>query len=166
MRTPRSMSALEEFGRARLSRNFFMRDFLFSEIADFHGIPNLPDDPGLAIEVGRHLCETLLEPLQAGFGRLAIRSGFRARRVTEFGHKRRECGSVKVNSAYHVWDLRDEAGCKGAGACIVVPWFAEAACLGKNCRWAYGRWSWIHQAGMANHEGSHADWYKGFPVLG
>jgi hypothetical protein len=88
MRKPRSMEALEDFGRVRLSQNFFMRDFLYSEIAGFHGIPNLPDDPDLAIAVGRKLCETLLEPLQAAFGRLAIRSGFRSRRVTEYGRRR------------------------------------------------------------------------------
>ncbi len=66
MRKPRSMSALEDFSRVRLSPNFFMRDFLYSEIAGFHGVPNLPDDPDLAIAAGRQLCEALLEPLQTG----------------------------------------------------------------------------------------------------
>ncbi len=61
-----------------------MRDFLYSEIAGFHGVPNLPEDPDLAIAAGSQLCETLLEPLQAAFGRLGIRSGFRSRRVTEY----------------------------------------------------------------------------------
>jgi hypothetical protein len=42
-----------------------MRDFLHSEIADFHGIPNIPDNPELAIAAGHQLCEQLLEPLQA-----------------------------------------------------------------------------------------------------
>ena len=65
MRKPGSMTALEDFSRVRLSPNFFMRDFLYSEIAGFHGVPNLPDDPDLAIAAGRQLCETLLEPLQA-----------------------------------------------------------------------------------------------------
>ena len=52
MRKPQSMRALEELGRVRLSENFFMRDFLHSEIASFYGIPNIPDDPDLAIEAG------------------------------------------------------------------------------------------------------------------
>lgn len=141
MRPPRSMSALEDFGRVRLSPNFFMRDFLYSEIAGFHGLPNLPTDPDLAIEVGRHLCEELLEPLQSTFGRLAIRSGFRAREVTGFGNKRRECGSVRVNAAYHVWDLRDADDCMGAAACIVVPWFADRYRVGAD--WRSLAW-WIH----------------------
>jgi len=54
----------------RLSASFFMHDFLHSEIADFRGIPNIPDAPDLAIAAGRKLCEQLLEPLQATFGRL------------------------------------------------------------------------------------------------
>jgi hypothetical protein len=135
------MSALEDFGRVRLSPNFFMRDFLFSEIAGFHGLPNLPTDPDLAIEVGRHLCTELLEPLQSAFGRLAIRSGFRSREVTAFGSKRRECGSVRVNAAYHIWDLRDADGCMGAAACIVVPWFADRYRVGAD--WRAMAW-WIH----------------------
>ena len=40
---PGSVRSLEELGRVRLSASFFMRDFLHSEIADFHGIPNIPD---------------------------------------------------------------------------------------------------------------------------
>ena len=32
MRKPQSVKTLEEFGRVRLSRSFYMRDFLYSEI--------------------------------------------------------------------------------------------------------------------------------------
>ena len=52
MKKPKSMKGLEEFGRVRLSNSFFMRDFLYSEISNFYGIPNIPDDPDLAIAVG------------------------------------------------------------------------------------------------------------------
>ncbi len=71
MKTPKSVRAAEEFSRTRLSQSFFMRDFLFSEIAAIEGLSNLPDDPELAIAAGRGLCENLLEPLQATFGRNA-----------------------------------------------------------------------------------------------
>jgi hypothetical protein len=74
MRTPQSVNALEDLGRIRLSRSFFMRDFLHSEIANFYGVQNIPEDPDLAIEVGKKLCQELLEPLQATFGRVAVRS--------------------------------------------------------------------------------------------
>ena len=62
MRTPRTVRGLEEFSRIRLSPSFFMRDFLYSDISNLHGIPNLPADPDLAIAAGRRLCEELLEP--------------------------------------------------------------------------------------------------------
>ena len=58
-------------------RGSLRRDFLFSEIAAVEGLSNLPDDPELAIAAGRGLCENLLEPLQATFGRIAIRSAYR-----------------------------------------------------------------------------------------
>lgn len=38
MRKPVSVMSLTNFGRERLSKSFFMRDFLFSEIADWRGI--------------------------------------------------------------------------------------------------------------------------------
>lgn len=63
MKKPVSVSALTDFGRVRLSKSFFMRDFLFSDIAAIHGMANVPDDPDLAIAVGRQLCEQLLELL-------------------------------------------------------------------------------------------------------
>src|SRR6516162_8972930 len=59
---PGSVRSLEELGRVRLSASFFMRDFLHSEIADFHGILNIPDAPDLAIAAGRKLCERRSNP--------------------------------------------------------------------------------------------------------
>jgi len=123
---PSSVKSLEELGRVRLSASFFMRDFLHSEIADFHGIPNIPDTPDLAIAAGRKLCEQLLEPLQATFGRLAIRSAYRAPAVNEFGNRHGlSCASNLRNYARHIWDRRDAEGAMGAMATVVVPWFAD-----------------------------------------
>ena len=68
MRSPQTVRAAEAFSRTRLSPNFFMRDFLFSEIAAIEGMRNLPANPDLAIEVGRRLCTELLEPLQPELG--------------------------------------------------------------------------------------------------
>ena len=57
MRSVASYEALDRFGRIRLSTHFFMRDFLYSEISNFYGIQNLPENPDKAVEVGKHLCE-------------------------------------------------------------------------------------------------------------
>jgi hypothetical protein len=117
------MKSLEDLGRVRLSKNFFLRDFLHSEIADFYRIPNIPDDPELAIAAGRKLCEELLEPLQATFGRLHIRSAYRNRAVNDFGNRNKlNCSTNAATAADHIWDMRDADGCMGATACIVIPW--------------------------------------------
>jgi hypothetical protein len=202
MRKPATMKALEELGRVRLSASFFMRDFLYSEIANFYGLPNIPDDPDLAIEAGRRLCNELLEPLQETFGGIAVRSAYRSARVNKFGNDNKlNCASNEKNFAGHIWDRRDGDGCMGATACIVVPWVADRA----DADWRSLAW-WIHdhlpysrmefypkllafninwherplraisgafpphrgnltKPGMDNHEGSHAEWYEGFPPL-
>jgi hypothetical protein len=128
--------------RVRLSASFFMRDFLYSEIANFHAIPNIPEEPDLAIAAGRRLCEELLEPLQATFGRLAIRSAYRAPAVNLFGNTNGlSCASNAHNHARHIWDRRDAEGCMGAMASIVVPWFADRYAAGTP--WQAMAW-WIH----------------------
>jgi hypothetical protein len=126
MRRPKSVNGLEDLGRVRLSPNFYMRDFLYSEIANMHGLSNIPHDPDLAIKAGKRLCEDLLEPLQATFGRIAIRSAYRSPEVNEYGNKHgHDCASNEKNAAAHIWDALDKDGCMGATACIVVPWFAD-----------------------------------------
>jgi hypothetical protein len=142
LRAPRSVRTAEAFGRARLSRSFFMRDFLHSEIGEIHGIGNLPDDPELAIETGRMLCEKLLEPLQASFGRIAVRSAYRSPAVNAYGNAHyNNCGSNERNFSRHIWDRRDAHGAIGAMACIVVPWFADR--YAKGAPWQAMAW-WVH----------------------
>ena len=124
--TIRSMQALEDFGRTRLSPNFYMRDFLYSEISAFFGVPNIPEDPDTALLAARGLCETLLEPLSEAFGKISIRSGYRSPTLNAFGNDRKlNCGSNAYNRAQHIYDHRDEAGRLGATATIVVNRFAD-----------------------------------------
>ncbi len=111
MRKPGSVDSLEKLGRVRLSKNFFLRDFLYSEIANFYGIPNIPEDPDLAIEAGRHLCEELLESLQDTFGRISIRSAYRSATVNQLGNdKGNNCASNEKNPARHIWDQAEREG--------------------------------------------------------
>lgn len=142
MLKPQSVDALEKLGRIRLSHSFYMREFLYSETANFHGIPNIPDNPELAIEVGRKLCEELLEPLNATFGRVAIRSSFRSCEINsfcnQFGYG---CAKNESNYAAHIWDRLDADGLKGATACVAIPWFSDQYERGADWRaLAY----WIH----------------------
>lgn len=117
---------LDEIGRIQLSRSFFMRDFLFSEIGAAFGIPNMPDDLDLAVYAGQQLCERILEPLRATFGAIHIRSGYRSSRLNRFGNERGlNCSSNDKTFADHIWDRRDAEGNAGACACVIIPWFAE-----------------------------------------
>ncbi len=142
MRKPASMRALEDLGRVRLSENFFFRDFLHSEIASLYGIPNIPDDPDLAIAAGRGLCEHLLEPLWSRFGRISIRSAYRAPAVNEFGNTHDlNCSTNEKNFAGHIWDRRDAEGRMGATASIVVHAFLPY--YERTGHWEALAW-WIH----------------------
>lgn len=141
MKKPGSVSGLEDLGRIRLSENFFMRDMLYSEIANFYGIPNIPDDPDLAIQAGTRLCEDLLEPIRARLGRISIRSAFRSRAVNQKGVGKHNCASNEANHAKHIWDHRDADHCMGATACIVVHSFLPYH--ERTRHWQALAW-WIH----------------------
>ncbi len=148
MRKPSSVAALNDLGRVRLSKSFFMRDFLFSEIAAVHGFANVPDDPDMAIAAGTRLCTDLLEPLQDTFGRIAIRSAYRSREVNAFGatqqaanKKGYNCASNEDNFAGHIWDAKNSDGHIGATACIVVPSFWDT--YRQPGDWMKLAW-WIH----------------------
>ena len=143
-RKPRSYLALEELGRVRLSRHFFMRNFLNSEIGNFHGVPNLPDKPDLAIAAGRMLAEDLLDPLFETFGQLEIRSGYRSPTLNHFGANEvrpQKCAQNEKNYAGHIWDRRDAEGRVGACVSLVIPWFADQYAAGRD--WRDLAW-WIH----------------------
>ena len=124
MRRPASVRVLEELGRVRLSPSFFMRDFLYSEIANFYRLSNIPDYPDLAIAAGRKLCEALLEPLREALGRISIRSAYRSPEVNRFGNARGlNCSRNEASFANHIWDRRDARGDMGAMATVAVQSF-------------------------------------------
>lgn len=113
---------LDRLGRVRLSQHFYMRQFLYSEIGVSYGIPNVPDNPDLAIETGTKLCTEILEPLMAHFGPIVVRSGFRSAKLNAFGSKNKlGCAANEKNFAYHIWDHLDANGHIGAAACVVIP---------------------------------------------
>jgi len=133
---------LESLGRERLSRNFYMREFLYSEIAHWNGLRNIPHHPDVALRVGRQLCAELLEPLQQTFGRIHVRSGYRSPEVNAFGNQNGlNCATNEKNYAGHIWDYPDANGHFGATACIVVPALVDH--IDRGGRWTSIAW-WIH----------------------
>ncbi|MDE1249423.1 peptidase M15 [Vibrio aestuarianus] len=144
MKKPATVKSLEEFGRVRLSKNFFMRDFLHSEISQIEGIPNIPDYPDIAIQAGTQLCEQILEPIQNHFGRISIRSAYRSPAVNAKGAENKNqynCSRNEANYAGHIWDYRDSDGCLGATACIVVNSFVPY--YERTGNWQALAW-WVH----------------------
>jgi hypothetical protein len=134
-----SVKQLEDFGRTPLSKSFYMREFLYSEISQVHGVPNIPDDPELAIAAGTKLCESVLEPIQDRLGRISVRSGYRSTLLNAKGNELK-AGCALDNAAHHTWDKRAK-GFMGATACIVVTSFVPF--YNKTKDWTALAW-WIH----------------------
>lgn len=142
MRKIQSVKALEDFGRVRLSKSFFMRDMLYSEIGNSHDIANIPSDPELAIAAASRLCADLLEPLQERFGWIAIRSAYRSQAVNQFGNENKLSGaSNEANYAGHIFDRRDANGHMGATATSFVSSFIDY--YERTGHWQALAW-WIH----------------------
>ena len=134
---PKTFTALEDFGRVRLSQHFYMRDFLYSEISNFFGRPNLPQDPQLCIAAGEGLCQNLLDPMVETFGPIGVRSSYRSPELNQFGStevRPQKMASNSANSGAHIWDVRTDDGRIGATACIAVPWFADQYEQGRDWR--------------------------------
>jgi hypothetical protein len=132
----------DELARTRLSKHFFLRDFLFSEIAAVHGLNNMPDDTDLAVAAGTQLCEKVLEPIQQAWGRIHIRSAYRSCEVNQLGNELgANCATNDKNYAAHIWDRRDDKGFMGATACIVIPEYLDY--FKKTGDWTSLAW-WIH----------------------
>lgn len=141
MRKPASMWSLETFGRVRLSKYFYMRDFMYSEISGFHGVPNVPENPDLVIENGKAFCRSLLDPLEQTFGRVAVRSGYRSPELNRYGNENRlNCARNDNPLECHIWD-RGVGDAAIAGASVVIPWFADRYAEGRD--WRDLAW-WIH----------------------
>lgn len=143
-RKPGTYTALEDLGRVRLSRHFTMRDFLHTEIGNFFGKPNIPDNPELAIAAGQGLAEHLLEPLVETFGPIDVRSGLRSEALNHFGAtevRPQKCAANPKNYGGHIWDRRDDEGRMGACVTLVIPWFAQQYNRGRDWRdlawWLY-----------------------------
>ncbi len=166
----KTVKTLETFGRTRLSPNFFLRDFLYSEISQIESIPNIPDDNLLTIKAGRGLCENILEPIQQVLGKISIRSAYRSPEVNRIGNEKgHNCANNDYNRTRHIWDQLDDDGHYGATACIVVNSFVDY--YEQTGDWPALAW-WIHDHVPAYREimfypklaAFNINWYSG-PVV-
>ena len=139
-RSPSSVAALTELGRVRLSKHFFMREMLYSEVGNHYGVPNVPEDPALAVKAGRRLCEELLEPLYEAFGGLTVRSAYRSPTLNDFCHQKYKqgetacyCSDNDYSASRHIWDRRDDKGMLGATASVLVPVYLDLYEKSRDC---------------------------------
>ena len=136
--------AFEDLGRVRLSRHFFLRNFLNSELSNYWAVPNMPEDRATLIAAGRGLATEILDPLFETFGQIEIRSGYRGPELNAFGAAhapRQQCARNDANRAGHIWDMSDAEGRLGACVSLVIPWFADRYGAGRD--WRDLAW-WIH----------------------
>jgi hypothetical protein len=168
MRKPETVADLTEFGRVRLSEHFFMREMLYSEVANLYALPNIPDDPDLAIAVGTQLCTRLLEPMHRAFGHVTVRSAYRSPLVNGFCNERYKqgdtacfCSDNDYNRARHIWDQRDEAGFSGATASVVIPAYVDH--YQRTSDWRTLAW-WIHDHVADYAELSFMPWLCAFNI--
>jgi hypothetical protein len=135
MKKINNIKNLEDLGRIRFSKNYYAREFLYSEIANFYQIANYPENIELFINVGEKFCNNILEPLKEKFNHISIRSAYRSKSVNDFGNKNNlNCASNQSNYAGHIWDERDGDGNIGGTVCIFIPSF--------NDRFA-DNWDWL-----------------------
>lgn len=127
---------LDAFSRIRLSRNFLMRDFLYSSNAAARGIPNIPEKPEVAVRAGRALCERVLEPLRGKFGNFAITFGYQCREALErcLPVSSQKLGPTSSNP--HQWD-RGTFGDDIYARVDVLPYAVEDGAVSKE---EVGRW--------------------------
>jgi hypothetical protein len=90
----------EVLAKIRLSKNFILRDFLFSTSSASLGITNYPERPDLVIAAGKALCEKLLEPILHQFGHFAITFGYQSQE----GLEAEDPSHDPTSSCPHNWD--------------------------------------------------------------
>lgn len=125
----------ETLARTRLSKNFILRDLLFSTEAAALGFNNFPEHPELVIAAGRAICETVLEPILAQFGRFAITFGYQSREASEAGSLKSST-SNPLSSNPHQWD-RQTFGTNVYARVDILPYCVEDQLVNRH---EFGQW--------------------------
>lgn len=95
----------EQLSKTRLSKNFILRDFLFSTEAAVCGHSNFPtDNVEQVVESAKLLCSKVLEPILEHFGRFAITFGYQNRTTMEREFSEQEKIDKRHSSTPHHYD--------------------------------------------------------------
>lgn len=126
----------EALARVRLSQNFILRDFLFSTDAAVHGFNNFPENPDMVVRAGRELCEKVLEPVLAQWGRFAITFAYQSREALEFKWPQEKRDTKSHNSNPHHWD-RGSFGDEIYARLDILPFCVEDGLVDRH---EFGHW--------------------------
>ena len=132
----RYTAKFDALARTRLSRNFVLRDFLFCSYSAANGLSNFPENPHAVIDAGRALCERILEPTLAQFGRFAITYGYQSRQSLD--NELASTGKTvpRHSSSPHHWD-RQTFGGEVYARVDILPFCVED---GEVTKHTYGHW--------------------------
>lgn len=131
-----AIDELEALSTVRLSKNFILRDFLYSTESAALGLSNLPENPLMVIKAGKALCEHLLEPILDRFGRFAITFGYQCRTGVERHISQRKRLENPHSSSPHQWD-RGTWGNEVYARVDILPFCVED---GEVTKEAFGHW--------------------------
>lgn len=126
----------DQLTRTRLSKNFILRDFMFCAASAAQGLSNYPENPDAVIKAGRALCERLLEPTLAEFGRFAITYGYQSRESMDFELAKGAKVVHPNSSSPHHWD-RKSWGDDVYARVDILPFCVEDGEVGKA---EFGNW--------------------------
>lgn len=125
----------EALARTRLSKNFILRDFLFSTEAAAQGLSNFPEHPELVIAAGGTLCQQVLEPVLAQFGRFAIVFGYQCRQAVEARMPKSRRSNLRSSNP-HQYD-RQTFGDNVYARVDILPFCVEDRAVGRQ---EFGQW--------------------------
>lgn len=100
------------------------------------GLSNFPEDPQLVVRAGTALCDTILEPVLAEFGRFAITFGYACREVVEADMSESARRANPRSSSPHQWD-RGTWGKQVYARVDILPFCVED---GKVSKYDFGHW--------------------------
>lgn len=126
----------EALARVRLSKNYILRELLFSTECAARGLTNYPEDPDMVIRAGKALCEKVLEPVLAEWGRFFLTFGFQSREGIEWGWSKAKREANPRSSNPHQYD-RKTWGNEVYARVDILPRCVED---GEVSKMEFGRW--------------------------
>lgn len=128
----------EKLCLTRLSKNFILRDLMFSTEAAVAGHSNFPsDNVEQVIESGKVLSERVLEPILAQFGRFAITFGYQCRETMERTWSEEKRHADRHSSSPHHWDRGGRFGSDCYSRVDILPFCVEDSEVTK---YDFARW--------------------------